>query len=237
MEPHMTTARFAVIVGVLAAVAGAICAGAEFQGERGRVIPAPVVDETAGSAGTEVAVLAGGCFWGVQGVFQHVTGVTGAVPGYAGGDRQNAEYERVGSGRTGHAESVQVTFDPRKISYGRLLQIFFSVAHNPTQLNRQGPDVGTQYRSTIFPMTPDQARIATAYIAQLNDDKVFGAPVVTTIEPNRDFYPAEAYHQDYLTLHPDEPYIAYNDLPKIGELKRLFPDRYRATPVLVGAGR
>ena len=149
----MTTARFAVIVGILAVVAGAFRGGLAFQGERGRVIPAPVTDETAGSAGTEVAVLAGGCFWGVQGVFQHVTGVTGAVSGYAGGDRQNAEYQRVGSGRTGHAESVQITFDPRKISYGRLLQIFFSVAHNPTQLNRQGPDVGTQYRSTIFPMS------------------------------------------------------------------------------------
>jgi len=202
-----------------------------------RVVPAPAVDASASTASSEVAVLAGGCFWGVQGVFQHVKGVKNAVSGYAGGKEATAEYDVVSTGSTGHAESVQVTFDPRKISYGRLLQIFFSVAHNPTQLNRQGPDVGTQYRSTIFPMTPDQARIATAYIAQLNDGKVFGAPVVTTIEPNRDFYPAEAYHQDYLTLHPDEPYIAYNDLPKIGELKRLFPDRYRATPVLVGAGR
>ncbi|HEX5214632.1 MAG TPA: peptide-methionine (S)-S-oxide reductase MsrA [Vicinamibacterales bacterium] len=232
----MTTPKFAVIVGIFALVAGVMHGGLAFQSERGHVIPAPVIDETAGSAGAETAVLAGGCFWGVQGVFQHVIGVTGAISGYAGGDRANAAYERVGSGRTGHAESVQVTFDPRKITYGRLLQIFFSVAHNPTQLNRQGPDVGTQYRSTVFPTTPDQARIAAAYIAQLNDAKIFRAPVVTTVEPNREFYPAEAYHQDYLTLHPDEPYIAYNDLPKLAELKRLFPDRYRATPVLVGAG-
>ena len=218
----MTTARFAVIVGILAVIAGAIRGGLAFQGERGRVVPAPAMDETAGSASTGVAVLAGGCFWGV---FQHVTGVTGAVSGYAGGDRQNAEYERVGSGRTGHAESVQITFDPRKISYGRLLQIFFSVAHNPTELNRQGPDHGPQYRTEIFPQNDEQAKIAKAYVAQLDAAKVFPKPIVTkTATMKAAFYPAEAYHQDYATLHPSNPYIVFNDAPK---------DAFRDKPVLV----
>ena len=203
--------------------------------ERGRIVPPPAVDAPAGTATSEVAVFAGGCFWGVQGVFQHVTGVTGAVSGYAGGDKATARYEQVGSGASGHAEAVEVTFDPRRVSYGALLQIFFSVAHDPTELNRQGPDVGTQYRSTIFPATPEQARIAKAYIAQLDAAQTFRAPIVTTIEADRPFYAAEAYHQDYLTLHPDQPYIAINDLPKIAELKRLFPGRYRDTPVLVNA--
>jgi len=206
-----------------------------FQAERPRVIPAPAVDD--GGATTSVAVLAGGCFWGVQGVYQHVTGVTRAVSGYAGGARETATYEQTGTGRTGHAEAVQITFDPKVISYGQLLQIFFSVAHNPTELNRQGPDVGTQYRSTIFPADEGQARVAAAYIAQLNQARVFDRPIATTIEPGRSFYPAEAYHQDYLTLHPTERYIVYNDLPKIEALKTIFPTLYRATPVLVGAGR
>jgi peptide-methionine (S)-S-oxide reductase len=201
--------------------------------ESARVLPAPAVDEAASQSASETAVLAGGCFWGVQGVFQHVEGVTSAVSGYAGGEATTAQYERVGSGRTGHAEAVRITYDPSKISYGRLLQIYFSVAHDPTQLNRQGPDTGTQYRSAIFPTNAEQARVATAYIAQLAQVRAFGAAIVTKIEPVREFYPAEAYHQDYLTLNPNQPYIVFNDLPKIANLKRLFADLYRAEPVLV----
>ena len=194
--------------------------------------PAPAIDETA-SAASETAVFAGGCFWGVQGVFQHVEGVKNAVSGYAGGAKDTAEYEKVGSGRTGHAESVKVTYDPKKISYGRLLQIYFSVAHDPTELNRQGPDTGTQYRSTIFPADEEQAKVAKAYIDQLNTANTFGKKLATTIEPGKAFYPAEGYHQDYLTLNPRQPYIVYNDLPKIEALKKMFPQTYRAKPVLV----
>jgi peptide-methionine (S)-S-oxide reductase len=201
--------------------------------EEARAIPAPTLDEPAGQSTSEVAVFAGGCFWGVQGVFQHVDGVTSAVSGYTGGDKATAEYETVSTGSTGHAESVRVTYDPRKISYGRLLQVFFSVAHDPTELNRQGPDTGTQYRSAIFPTTADQARIAKAYIAQLDQAHVFDAAIVTRIEPDRTFYPAESYHQDYLTRNPNNPYIAYNDLPKIANLKQLYPQLYRTNPVLV----
>ena len=186
-------------------------------------------------ADTERAVLAGGCFWGVQGVFQHVDGVTSAVSGYAGGAADTAHYETVGTTTTGHAESVRVAFDPRRISYGRVLQIYFSVAHDPTELNRQGPDVGTQYRSAIFPTNPEQARVAEAYIAQLDQAHVFDASIVTKIEPGRNFYPAEDYHQDFLTRNPTYPYIVVNDLPKIEALQRLFPDLYRAMPVLVAA--
>jgi peptide-methionine (S)-S-oxide reductase len=200
-----------------------------------RAVPAPVQDEAAGAATSETVVLAGGCFWGVQGVFQHVTGVTSAVSGYAGGDQATAEYETVSTGKTGHAESVKVTFDPHRISFGRILQIYFAVAHDPTELNEQGPDIGTQYRSTIFPTSAAQARIAKAYIAQLDEAHVYGAKIVTTIEPDRAFYPAEAYHQDFLTRHPDSLYIVINDLPKIEDLKRSFPDLYRAEPVLVSA--
>jgi peptide-methionine (S)-S-oxide reductase len=183
----------------------------------------------------EVAVLAGGCFWGVQAVFQHLDGVTGAVSGYAGGDRATAVYPVVGSGTTGHAESVQVRFDPRRIGYARILQVFFSVAHDPTQLDRQGPDHGPQYRSAIFPADENQARIARAYIAQLERARVFDAPIATRIEEHRDFFPAEDYHQDFLARHPTHPYIVVNDLPKLDALKRLFPAQYRATPVLVAA--
>ncbi len=200
--------------------------------ESATVVPAPTVDEKT-SAATETAVFAGGCFWGVQGVFQHVEGVKNAVSGYAGGTKENAEYEKVGSGRTGHAESVKVTYDPQKISYGRLLQIYFSVAHDPTELNRQGPDTGTQYRSTIFPANDDQAKVAKAYIDQLNAANAYGKKLATTIEPGKAFYPAEAYHQDYLTLNPRQPYIVYNDLPKIEALKKMFPAVYRTKPVLV----
>lgn len=199
-----------------------------------RAVPPPSTDEPAGST-REVVVLAGGCFWGVQGVFQHVDGVISAVSGYAGGAKETAEYETVSTGETGHAESVRVTFDPQRISYGHILQIFFSVAHDPTELNRQGPDSGTQYRSAIFPTNPEQAAIAKAYIAQLDRAHVFPAAIVTRIEDGRTFYPAEGYHQDYLTRHPDNPYIAYNDMPKIKELQREFPDLYRAEPVLVAS--
>jgi peptide-methionine (S)-S-oxide reductase len=201
--------------------------------ESAHVIPAPAVDDPAGQASSATIVLAGGCFWGVQGVFQHVDGVTSAVSGYAGGEQATAQYEKVGSGRTGHAESVRVVYDPRKVSLGRLLQIYFSVAHDPTELNRQGPDVGTQYRSTIFPASEAQARVAKAYIDQLDQAKVFGAKIVTTIEPGRPFYPAEGYHQDYLVLHPNQPYIVFNDLPKVENLKKLFADSWRDQPALV----
>jgi peptide-methionine (S)-S-oxide reductase len=196
------------------------------------VIPPPAMDRLNGE-GTQTAVLAGGCFWGVQGVFQHTKGVTSAVSGYTGGVKENAEYEKVGSGRTGHAESVQIKFDPTQISFGKILQIYFSVVHDPTQLNRQGPDTGTQYRSTIFVQNEEQRQVAEAYIAQLNAAKVYPKPIVTTLESGRTFFPAEDYHQDYLTLHPYQPYIAYNDIPKVENLKRLFADVYRDKPVLV----
>lgn len=200
-------------------------------------IPPPALDEPAGSATREVAVIAGGCFWGVQGVFQHVKGVSDAVSGYDGGAAATAHYEMTSQGDTGHAELVQITFDPRVISYGRLLQIFFSAAHDPTELDRQGPDFGTQYRSAIFPADAEQARVAAAYIAQLNQAHAFDGKIVTSIEPGHAFYRAEGYHQDYLARNPSNPYIVINDLPKIEALKRLYPDRYRADPVLVAAGR
>lgn len=201
--------------------------------ESGRLLPPSAVDEPAGQATPQVAVLAGGCFWGVQGIFQHVEGVTSAVSGYAGGAPAAATYREVSTGGTGHAEAVRITYDPRKVSFGRLLQIYFSVAHDPTELNRQGPDVGTQYRSTIFPTNDAQARVAQAYIDQLNRSGGFSAKVVTAIEPGRPFYPAEAYHQDYMTLHPNQPYIVFHDKPKLENFRRLFPNAYRAEPVLV----
>ena len=205
--------------------------------EEAIVIPAPAVDVQPGPRSTEVAVLAGGCFWGVQGVFQHVDGVTRAVSGYAGGEADKANYEMVGQGTTGHAESVEITFDPSKISYGKILQIYFSVAHDPTQFNYQGPDIGPQYRSAIFPTSEEQARVAKAYISQLDQAHVYGDTIVTTIEPGRTFYPAEDYHQDFLTLNPTYPYIVINDLPKVENLKRIFPELYREQPVLVMAGQ
>ncbi|HXE87055.1 MAG TPA: peptide-methionine (S)-S-oxide reductase MsrA [Hyphomicrobiaceae bacterium] len=205
--------------------------------EEARVIPAPALDEPATQDGTRTIVLAGGCFWGVQGVFQHTKGVISAVSGYAGGDRSTARYEKVTTGATGHAESVQITYDPRQITYGRLLRVFFSVVHDPTQLNRQGPDIGTQYRSAIFPADAEQARIAKAYVAQLNQARAFPAAIVTRIEADRPFYPAEAYHQDFMARNPTYPYIVYNDAPKLADLQRIFPDLYRSSPVLVSAAR
>jgi peptide-methionine (S)-S-oxide reductase len=202
------------------------------------IIPEPIADESPRTdVSVATAVLAGGCFWGVQGVFQHVIGVTRAVSGYSGGSRETAQYEIVGTGRTGHAESVEITFDPSGITYGRILQIFFSVAHNPTELNRQGPDVGTQYRSAIFVKDATQRRLAEGYVAQLEKAGVFKQSIVTQISSLDAFYPAEDYHQDYATLHPDSPYVAYNDLPKIESLERTFPALYRASPVLVTANR
>ena len=201
--------------------------------ESSRPLPEPEFAGEARKPGSETAVLAGGCFWGVQGVFQHVTGVTSAVSGYAGGDEKSAHYMIVGRGDTGHAEAVRVTFDPAKISYGKILQIFFSVVHDPTELNRQGPDSGRQYRSAIFPQGLEQARIARAYLLQLDGAAVFSAPIATTIEPGKSFFPAEAYHQDFLERNPDHPYIVYNDLPKIAALKRQFPVLYREKPALV----
>ena len=231
---HLLSRGFALSLVVILAI-GTVVLVSRSDARSAQVIPPPALDEAASTATTEVAVLAGGCFWGVQGVFQHVDGVTSAVSGYAGGSKDTAQYETVTGGGTGHAESVRVTFDPHRISYGRILQVYFSVAHDPTELNRQGPDSGAQYRSTIFPTSPEQERIAKAYIAQLGQVHVFHAEIVTSIETGRDFYPAEAYHQDFLTQHPTNPYIVSYDLPKIRELQNLFPDRYRAEPVLVAA--
>ncbi len=200
------------------------------------VIPAPAVEAaTPAGGGTQTVVLAGGCFWGVQAVFQHTKGVTAAVSGYAGGEKQTAHYEMVGSGRTGHAESVSVTFDPKQISYGKILQIYFSVAHNPTELNRQGPDTGTQYRSAIFFANDEQKRVAGAYIAELDKAHVFPRPIVTQLEPLHGFYAAEDYHQDFAVLHPSYPYIVYNDAPKVENLRHLFAAEYREMPVTVMA--
>ncbi len=211
-----------------------LAATAATAAEPAFVIPAPALDQSA-SSHTETVVLAGGCFWGVQAVFQHTKGVTSAVSGYAGGEKQSAHYEMVGGGRTGHAESVAVTFDPQQISYGKILQIYFSVAHNPTELNRQGPDAGTQYRSAIFYANDEQKKVATAYIAQLDKAHIYPGPIVTQLETLRGFYPAEDYHQDFAVLHPSYPYIVFNDLPKVDNLKRLFASEYRETPVTVMA--
>jgi peptide-methionine (S)-S-oxide reductase len=212
----------------------ALGAGPGLAAEDAVVIPPPALEARAQGV-SETAILAGGCFWGVQGVFQHVKGVSNAVSGYAGGDAATAKYEEVSSGSTRHAEAVKVTFDPRVITYGRILQIYFSVAHDPTQLDRQGPDTGTQYRSALFPTSPEQAEIARAYIAQLDKVGVFPAPVVTKIEGAKEFHPAEDYHQDFLVRNPTYPYIVVNDLPKVANLKRLFPDAYRHEPALVAA--
>jgi peptide-methionine (S)-S-oxide reductase len=211
------------------AVIGALAA-CNFAGARSKPIalPDPKLDAPKAAANADaVAVFAGGCFWGVEAVFEHVKGVKDAVSGYAGGKSGSAQYETVSSGDTGHAESVKVTYDPGKVSYGQLLKVYFSVAHDPTQLNRQSPDVGPQYRSEIFTTNAEQARIAKAYIAQLTAAKVFAAPIVTKVEPLPAFYPAEAHHQDYLRLHPNEPYIVFNDAPKLVHLKQMFPALYK----------
>jgi peptide-methionine (S)-S-oxide reductase len=224
-----------VLLGV--AVAGVIgqVSAFSFGGEDAVLIPPPTLDEVT-QAHSETAVFAGGCFWGVQGVFQHVKGVQKAVSGYAGGAADTAEYERVSEGDTGHAESVQVTFDPTQVSYGSLLQIYFSVAHNPTELNRQGPDSGTQYRSALFPVNAEQQKVAQAYIAQLDAAHAYSKPIVTKLESYNGFYPAEDYHQDFLAEHPSYPYIVINDMPKVANLKQVFAQRYQEKPVLVKDG-
>jgi peptide-methionine (S)-S-oxide reductase len=197
-------------------------------------IPPPAAEEPAPNTGIETAVLAGGCFWGIQAVYQHVKGVTNAVSGYAGGAQKDAIYDAVSSGRTGHAEAVKVTFDPKQISYGKILQIYFSVAHDPTQLNRQGPDSGPQYRSEIFPQSEAQQKVAKDYIAQLDQAHVFKRPIVTKADSMKSaFFPAEAYHQDYAIKHPYQPYIAINDAPKVENMSKLFPDVWRDQPVTV----
>jgi peptide-methionine (S)-S-oxide reductase len=195
-------------------------------------LAAPAVDNPKAAGPAQTAVLAGGCFWGVQGVFEHVRGVQKVIAGYAGGDKATAEYETVSSGNTGHAESVKITFDPSLISYGQILQIAFSVVHDPTQLNRQGPDVGTQYRSAVFYGDDTQRRIAEAYISQLDQSHAFSRPIVTKVDPLKGFYPAEDYHQDYLIHNPNAPYIALFDLPKVENFKRTFPELYSGHPVL-----
>lgn len=208
-------------------------AGPVLGQERAVEIPPPS-HRTAEAGERAKAVLAGGCFWGVQGVFQRVKGVTSAISGYSGGTAETDTYEQTSSGTTGHAEAVEVTYDPSVISYGELLHIYFSVAHNPTQLNFQGPDHGTQYRSAIFAVTAEQAALARSYIAELDETGLFGAPIVTAVEPFEAFYPAEQYHQDFLTLNPTWPYIVVHDLPKLESLSALFPNYYREEPVLVG---
>ena len=226
----------ALIVGALLCVPlFALTSGRVQAAEPAVVIPPPALDAAAPAGGLQSVVLAGGCFWGMQAVYEHTKGVTQAASGYAGGQKDTAHYEMVSTGRTGHAESVSVTFDPREISYGKILQIYFSIAHNPTELNYQGPDEGTQYRSAVFYANDEQKRIAAAYIAQLEKAHAFDAPIVTKLEPLSGFYPAEDYHQDFAVVHPNYPYIVFNDLPKVDNLKRLFPDYYRATPVTVMA--
>ena len=228
----------AVVSGMIALVlATGFCAGSagSASAEGSRPLPEPRVGGETQRAASETAVLAGGCFWGVQGVFQHVAGIMSAVSGYAGGGETTAHYTIVGRGDTGHAEAVRISFDPAKISYGKILQIFLSVVHDPTELNRQGPDNGRQYRSAIFPQDAEQARIARAYLMQLDGAAIFSAPIATTIESGKSFFPAEAYHQDFLEKNPDHPYIVYNDLPKLAALKRQFPELYREKPALVSS--
>jgi peptide-methionine (S)-S-oxide reductase len=225
LSPLMAVISFALVAAVLwrTSVQGA---------EAPVVIAAPAVDNVKTAGAAQTAVLSGGCFWGVQGVFEHVRGVRNVVAGYAGGDRSTARYGSVSSGSTGHAESVKITFDPAEISYGQILQIAFSVVHDPTELNRQGPDVGTQYRSSIFYADETQKRIAETYIRQLDASHAFARPIVTRVDPLKGFYAAEDYHQDYLIHNPTSPYIAIYDLPKIENFKRLFPELYNGRPVL-----
>ena len=229
-SPFSRLSLCAAAIGALAITA--LAAAPSRAAEDAVVIPAPTMDVPPAD-GIQTVVIAGGCFWGVQGVFQHTAGVVNALSGYAGGSKSTASYETVSTGTTGHAESVQIKYDPSKISYGKILQIFFSVAHDPTQLNRQGPDSGTQYRSAIFTTSDEQKKVAEAYIAQLNAAKVYKKPIVTKVGPLEGFYPAEAYHQDYLTLHPNQPYIAYNDIPKVENLKKIFAENYIEKPTLV----
>ncbi len=221
----------------LAAVLGALTLMPACASEQAFVIPAPEVDNPKAAGPEQKAVLAGGCFWGVQGVFQHLSGVKRVVSGYAGGEKRTAQYEIVSRGDTGHAESVEIVYDPKEVSYGEILQVFFSVAHDPTQLNRQGPDSGTQYRSAIFYTDEQQKKVATAYIAQLDKTKVYRSTLVTKVDPLKGFYPAEDYHQDFLVKNPNYPYIVYNDLPKVRNFQKTLPTLWRGKPVLVSDNR
>jgi len=233
---RISTALPGIVIGaaVLTVLAFALPIGSVQADNAARALPPPALDVTPNRPGLQTAVFSGGCFWGVQGVFEHVKGVTQAVSGYAGGHVVDPGYEQVSSGATGHAESVSVTFDPSQVSYGKLLQIFFSVALDPTQVDRQGPDWGTQYRSALFVSSPEQERVARAYLAQLEAAHLFTRPIATRIDPAGPFYPAEAYHQDYLDRHPDAPYVAINDMPKVHSLQTLFPSSWQAAPVTVG---
>jgi peptide-methionine (S)-S-oxide reductase len=228
-----TLSRFTFCAAAIGALAmSSIFVAPSFAAEEAVIIPPPAMDAKA-TDGIQTAVIAGGCFWGVQGVFQHTAGVVNAVSGYSGGSKATANYTAISTGTTGHAEAVEIKYDPQKISYGKILQIYFSVVHDPTQLNRQGPDSGTQYRSEIFATTAEQKQVADAYIAQLNAAKAWKKPIVTKVSSLAAFYPAEAYHQDYLTLHPNQPYIAYNDIPKVENLKKIFAQNYIEKPTLV----
>jgi peptide-methionine (S)-S-oxide reductase len=220
--------RFALLGLLIAALAGVFLRNNVAASEAATTLPKPVVDDSlAASPGQQTVVFAGGCFWGVQAVFQHVKGVISATSGYSGGAKSTAEYEIVSTGTTNHAESVKVVFDPSKVTFGQLLQVFFSVAHDPTQLNHQGPDEGTQYRSVIFYSTDQQKKIVDAYIAQLDQANIFKKKIVTQVVPLKAFYPAEGYHQNYATLHPDNPYIAHYDLPKLSNLQQMYPQLYK----------
>jgi peptide-methionine (S)-S-oxide reductase len=234
MTPHRNLPRTAAWISCAALLAGGVALWPALRGAAAAAaaVPAPAIDEP-NAAASETAVVSGGCFWGVQAVFQHVKGVTEALSGYSGGARDTAHYELVGAGETGHAESVRISFDPRVISYGKILQLYFSVATDPTELNRQGPDVGSQYRSEIFAANAAQRRVAEAYIAQLNKSGAFSGPIVTRVDPFTGFYPAEGYHQNFAAFHPDYPYIVYNDAPKLDNLRQMFPNLYRERPTLV----
>jgi peptide-methionine (S)-S-oxide reductase len=235
---HVSGLRLLLLAGGVLGVLGAALAGyTPSAAEQPRLVPAARHDIPPTTTGTQTAIFAGGCFWGVQGVFQHVEGVVSATSGYAGGAAETATYERVETGRTGHAEAVQVVFDPKMISYARLLQIYFSVAHDPTQINRQGPDKGPQYRSGLFPVNVEQAEVASAYIAQIDAGHIFKARVATTVEAGKAFYRAEAYHQDFMINNPANPYIAFYEQSKVDNLKAFFPDMYRARPTLVADHR
>ncbi len=225
-----------VLLGLIAAVAALSAAPlSTARAENAVAVPAPLIDAQKTAGAPQTAVLAGGCFWGVQGVFEHLTGVRRVVAGYSGGARTTAHYELVGTGGTGHAESVEILYDPQLVSYGEILQVFFSVAHDPTQLNRQGPDSGSQYRSVIFYADATQQRIATQYIAQLNKAGVFRAPIATRVDPFQGFYAAEDYHQDFLLHNPGNPYIVFNDLPKIQNFQKLLPALYNGKPATLAA--
>ena len=234
-RPGRIAASLAVLTAAVLVAGLAAHSNESIASEAAFKIPPAVVDETSGASGMQTAVFAGGCFWGVQGVFQRVEGVVQAVSGYSGGSKETARYEIIGTGMTGHAEAVQITYDPKKVSYATLLQVYFSVAHDPTQLNRQEPDIGPQYRSAVFYGDPAQKQTVERYIAQLDATKVYPSKIVTQVVPLEAFYAAEDYHQDYLTLNPTQGYIARFDLPKIANLKTMFPQQYRAEPALVMA--